>query len=78
MPSKSIVVPDAVYARLQEIAAAERTTVDQLETEVIERDLARRWLDRIGSESGLRRGNMSDVQVEAVVERAVRESRDLL
>lgn len=75
MPTKSIAVPDAVYERVQQIATAEGTTVDQLATKAIERDLARRWLDRIGLEGELRRGGMSDAEVEAVVERAVQESR---
>ena len=75
MPTKSIAVPDAVYERVQQIAAAEGTTVDQLGTRAIERDLARRWLDRIGREGNQRRGDMSDAEVEAVVEQVVQESR---
>ncbi len=75
MPTKSIAVPDAVYERVQQVAAAEGTTVEQLATKAIERDLARRWLDRIGREGDQRRGDMSDAEVEAVVERAVQESR---
>ena len=53
----------------------EGTTVDQLATKAIERDLARRWLDRVGREGDLRRRDMSDAEVEAVVEGAVQESR---
>jgi predicted transcriptional regulator len=75
MPTKSIAVPDTVYERVQQIADAEGTTVDQLATKAIERDLARRWLDQIGQEGDLRRGDMSDGEVEAVVERAVQDSR---
>ena len=75
MPTKSIAVPDAVYERVQQVAAAEGTTVDQLATKAIERDLARRWLDRIGREGNLHRGDMSDAEVEIVIERAVQESR---
>jgi hypothetical protein len=74
MATKSIAVPDAVYERARQIAAAEGTTVDQLATKAIERDLARRWLDRIGSEGDQRRGDMSDAEVEALVEQAVQES----
>jgi hypothetical protein len=59
---------------VQEAAAAEGTTVEQLATKALERDLARRGLDRIGRE-GLRRGNMTDAEVEALVERAVQDSR---
>ena len=75
MPTKSIAVPDAIYERVQQVAAAEGTTVGQLATKTIERDLARRWLDRIGREGDQRRGDMSDAEVEAVIEQAVRESR---
>ena len=75
MPTKSITVPDAIYERVQQIAASEGTTVELLATKAIERDLARRWLDRIEREGDLRRGDMSDAEVEAVVERAVQEFR---
>lgn len=75
MPTKNIALPDAVYKRVQQIADAEGTTVDQLATKAIERDLARRWLERVGREGDLRRGDMSDADVEAIVEQAVQESR---
>jgi predicted CopG family antitoxin len=75
MPTKSIAVPDAVYERVRQVAAAEGTTVEQFATKAIERDLARRWLNRIGREGDQRRGGMSDAEVEAVIEQAVRESR---
>jgi hypothetical protein len=39
MPTKSIAVPDALYERVRQIAAAEGKTVDQLATKAIERDL---------------------------------------
>lgn len=48
----------------------------ELATKALERDLARRWLERVGREGQLRRGNMTDDEVETVVERAVQESRD--
>lgn len=75
MATKSIAVPDAVYDRVQQIAAAEGTTVDQLATKAIERELTRRWLVRVGRDADLRRGDMSDSEVEAAVERAVQELR---
>lgn len=74
MPTRSIAVPDTVYDRVRK-AAAEGTTVEQLATRALERDLARRWLDRLSREGDLRRGNMTDAEVEALVERAVQESR---
>lgn len=75
MPTKSIAVPATVYDRVQEAAAAQGTTVEQLAAKALERDLARRWLDRIGREGDTRRGSMTDAEVEALVERTVQESR---
>jgi hypothetical protein len=75
MPKKTIAVPGALYDRVQEAAAAEGTTVEQLATQALERNLARRWLDRVGREGDVRRGSMMDAEVEDVVTRAVRESR---
>ncbi|MCR4375308.1 MAG: hypothetical protein NUW22_10705 [Acidobacteria bacterium] len=75
MPTKSIAVPDTIYDRVREAAAAAGTTMEELATKAIERDLARRWLDRVGREGDLRRDNMTDATVEALVERAVQESR---
>jgi len=75
MSGKKVAVPDEIYERVQEIATAEGTTVEELTTKALERDLARRWLERVGREGQVRRGNMTDDEVEAVVERAVQESR---
>jgi hypothetical protein len=77
-PTKTNAVTGAIYDRVQEAAAAEGTTVEQLATKALERDLARRWLDRVGREGDLRRGNMTDADVDAVVTRAVQESRTRL
>jgi hypothetical protein len=78
MPTKSIAVPDTVYERVQQIADAEGTTVEELATRAIERDLARRWLDRIGREGDQRRGDMSEADVDAIVERVRESPRPLL
>lgn len=75
MSGKKIAVPDEIYDRVQKVATAEGTTVEALATKALERDLARRWLERVGRDGQLRRGNMTDDEVEAVVERAVQESR---
>ncbi len=75
MPMKSIAVPETVYERVQEAATAEGTTVERLATQALERDLARRWLDRVGREGDRRRGSLTDAEVEALVDRAVQETR---
>jgi hypothetical protein len=75
MSGRKIAVPDEIYERVQKAATAEGTTVEELATKALERDLARRWLEQVGRDGQLRRGNMTDDEVEAVVERAVQESR---
>jgi hypothetical protein len=76
MSGRKIAVPDEIHERVQKAATAEGTTVEELATKALERDLARRWLERVGREGQLRRGDMTDDEVEAVVEQAVQESRD--
>ena len=39
------------------------------------RELARLFFERIGREAQARRGNMSDDEVDAIVERAIAEDR---
>ena len=50
MSGKKVAVPDEIYQRVQEIATAEGRTVEEIATKAIERDLARRWLERVGRE----------------------------
>jgi hypothetical protein len=75
MASRSIAIPDATYERMQTAAAAEGTTVEILTAKALERDLPRRWLNRVGGEGDVPRGKMSDADVETLVECAVQESR---
>jgi len=75
MSSKTIAIPNELYERLQAVAVAESTTVEALVTKAIERKLARRWLEQIEREAQARRGIMIDDEIEALVERAIQESR---
>jgi len=75
MSGKKIAVPDEIYERVQKAATAEGTTVEELATKALERELARRWLEQVEREGQVRRGNMTADEVEAVIERAVQESR---
>src|SRR5438128_3507669 len=73
MTSKTITLPAELYERVEQEAQAEGNTVDVVVTEAVKRELARRWLDRTRREAELRRGNMTDDEVEAAVETAVKE-----
>src|SRR5688572_13918803 len=59
MPGKNIAVPDEIYERVQKIATAEGTTVEELATKALERDLARHWLGRVGTRGSSGAGNSS-------------------
>jgi hypothetical protein len=76
MTPKNIAIEDPeLLERYAEIARAEGKTVDQLATEAVKRDVARRWVEKNKREAALRRGNKTDEQVDAIVEQAVEESR---
>ena len=74
-PKKNVAIAPELLERAGKVAEAEGKTVDELTTEALQRDLARRWLGRIGREGQIRRGNMTDDEVEALVEKAVQEAR---
>lgn len=73
----ALAIPDELYERLQALAVAEGTTVEALVTKAIERDLARRWLERVGREGKMRRGRTTDDEIEAAVQSAVQDMRAL-
>jgi hypothetical protein len=76
MTTKNVAIEDPdLLERYAEIARSEGKTVDELTTEAVKRDVARRWLDKNKREAQLRRGNMTEDEVEAVVGKAVQESR---
>jgi hypothetical protein len=57
-------------------ARAEGKTIDQLATEALQRELARRTLNRLRSQGELRRRGMTDEQVKSAVEQAIAEVRE--
>jgi hypothetical protein len=76
MTPKNVAIEDPeLLQRYTEIARSEGKTVDELTTEAVKRDVARRWLEKNKREAQLRRGNMTEEEVEAVVEKAVQDTR---
>ena len=76
MTPKNVAIEDPeLLQRYAEIARSEGKTVDELTTEAVKRDVGRRWLEKNKREAQLRRGNMTEEEVEAVVEKAVQETR---
>lgn len=76
MSQRKIAIPESVYDRVEKVANAECTTVEDLVNKTLERELARRWLVHVGRDGQARRGNMTDDEVSTVVERSVQEFRD--
>lgn len=74
-PKKNVAIEPELFDRIAEEAEAEGKTADDLANEAARRYMARRWLDRTRRDAEARRGNMTDDEVEAVVEKAVQESR---
>jgi hypothetical protein len=74
-PKKNVAIEPELFDRIAEEAAAEGKTADDFANEAARRYMARRWLVRTRREADVRRGNMTDDQVETVVEKAVQESR---
>ena len=75
MTPKNIALEPDILARAEQVAQAQGVTVDELATKAMERELARLWLQRIGREAQARRGNMTDEEVDGVVEQAIQEDR---
>ena len=75
MTPKNIALEPDILERAEQVAQAQGVTVDELATKAMERELARLWLQRIGREAQARRGNMTDEEVDAVVEQAIQEDR---
>jgi hypothetical protein len=75
MSQRKIAIPDGVYDRVEKVANAEGTTVEDLVNKALERELARRWLVQVARDGQARRGKMTDDQISSVVERSVQEFR---
>ena len=75
MTSKNIAIEPELLDRAGKVAEAEGKTIDEIATEALRRDLARRTLDRMKGAAEARRRGMSDADVETVVQTAIEESR---
>ena len=76
MKEFKIIFPDDLGQAVEKAAQAEGKTVDEVITEAMKRDLGRRFLDKLKREGEARRGNMTDEEVERVVENGIAESRN--
>jgi hypothetical protein len=72
---KNVAIAADLLEQAGRVALAEGTSVDELTAEALRRELGRRTLDRFKRQAEVRRGGMTDQQVESTVEQAVREVR---
>jgi predicted transcriptional regulator len=75
MTPRTISLPADLYERVQQEAQGEGKTVDEVATEAVKRELARRWLERTRRGAEARRGTMTDEEVDAAVDTAIRDWR---
>jgi predicted transcriptional regulator len=71
----NITLPDELLPKLQEEARVENKTADEVAAEAVKQHLSRRFFERIRREAALRRGDMTDEQIEDYVDRVIHDFR---
>ncbi len=75
MANGNISIPDELLPQLQELARAENKTADDIATEAVRQHLIQRFWDRTQHKAVERRGNMTDTEVEEIVNHAIQDVR---
>ena len=70
-----ITVPGDLGAAVENAAREEGKTVDELAVEALQRELARRGLNRLKNKAEIRRRGMTDESVDNAVEQAIAKIR---
>jgi hypothetical protein len=71
----NIRLPEPLLAQMQETAASEGKSVDELTEEAVKRLLSQRLVEKLKRQAEERRENMTDAEVEETVDRAISEYR---
>lgn len=71
----NIKVPADLLAQVQAIATKEGKTVDELTTEALKREVARRTLERLKTAANERQVNMNDEQIQEYMDKVIHEYR---
>jgi fructose-1,6-bisphosphatase/sedoheptulose 1,7-bisphosphatase-like protein len=72
---KNVAIAPELLEQADKVARAEGKTVDEFTAQAVQREIARRTLERLRAQGEQRRLGMTDEDVERTVERAVQESR---
>ena len=71
----TINVPNELRAAMESAAQSDGKTIIDLAVEAMQKHLARRFLGRMKRDALVPRGNMTDHEVQEVVDRAIHEYR---
>ncbi|HEY6989565.1 MAG TPA: hypothetical protein VH369_14320 [Bryobacteraceae bacterium] len=71
----NIRLPETLLEQAQKAAQAQGTSVDELAANAVQRELIRLFWEKNKRDAALRRGNMTDEEVEELVDRAIAEDR---
>jgi len=72
---RTLALEQELWDRVGQVARDEGKTVDELTSEALKRDLARRETQRIRGTAEARREGMTDAQIERTVNQAVQDWR---
>ena len=72
---RTLALEQELWERVEQVARDEGKTVDELTSEALKRDLARRATQRVRHEAEERREGMTDAQIEGIVNQAVQDWR---
>lgn len=75
MSANNVTIAPEILERAGKAASEAGLTVDELASQALQRELARRSLDLFRRQGDARRGDMSDEEVERTVEQAVHDVR---
>ena len=75
MTSTNIALEPDVLEQVQQLAEVDGKMADQVVNDATNRELARRWLERVGRDARVLRGNMTDEEVEAAVDQTIHADR---
>jgi hypothetical protein len=75
MKEFTISVPDELGEAIENAAVEQGKTVDEVFADAAKREIGRRWMDKLKREGDARRGNMTDDEVDAIVNKAIQEDR---
>jgi len=76
MKEFKISVPDDLGQAVENAALEQGKTVDEVFAEAAKREISRRWIDKLKRDGDARRGDMTEGEIDEIINRAIREYRE--